>query len=365
MHTVPTRDEDTGDDAEIARILGELELQDTCTRFSPSRPLLTPPATRSPLPDGVRNPEHFCQPLPPGSHIIIGHPPLKATLQNAGAATQGVPSAHVLASPSPHKKKTKTPAVAPQTEALIRGVPNCIFRGYSSLSAAHAAFDYAHRRLWTRSLNDASRQPIAATALPLPITDTDTVNSLNSSEADDDTWYVVYRGIAPGVYRSHLECQLNTLGVSNSTHERVIGKASAVESPPPMTVIHATGSTSHELKAQRRAERNEKARLRMARKRAELKSRPLEEQQIAAERTKAYQATYHKKHRNDLRLGEERRRIALYKARYGPDTYRLYLKARRQRTRQGAANRAGQTWDIRDLPYGHGYHPEENDGIIG
>jgi hypothetical protein len=66
-------------------------------------------------------------------------------------------------------------------------------------------------------------------------------------------------------------------------------------------------------------------------KRAELKSRPLEEQQIAAECTKAYQATYREKcvrtnlsthlvestlmfhqirHRNDLRLGEERRRIA-------------------------------------------------------
>ncbi|KAJ7333349.1 hypothetical protein DFH08DRAFT_814461 [Mycena albidolilacea] len=66
-------------------------------------------------------------------------------------------------------------------------------------------------------------------------------------------------------------------------------------SPPPMTAIHATGSTSHELKAQRRAERNEKARLRMARKRAELKSRPLEEQRIAAKRTKAYQATYREK----------------------------------------------------------------------
>ncbi|KAJ7900980.1 hypothetical protein B0H14DRAFT_2555784 [Mycena olivaceomarginata] len=137
---------------------------------------------------------------------------------------------------------------------------------------------------------------------------------------------------------------------------------------PPMTAIHATGSTSHELKwaaipwsypyphsLSLSGLRDAQSGMRRHdctwcgtyfSKRAELKSRPLEEQQIAAECTKAYQATYREKHRNDLRLGEERRRIALYKARYGPDAYRLYLKARRQRTRQGAANRAGQTWYI-------------------
>ncbi|KAJ7333348.1 hypothetical protein DFH08DRAFT_814460 [Mycena albidolilacea] len=186
--------------------------------LSQLRPLLTPPVTRSPLPDGIRTPEHFCQPLPPG-HIIIGHPPLKATLQNG--RQPGLPLKASLVRtywhpPPVAKTKAKPPLWRmPQTKALVLGVPNCIFRGYPSLSAAHAAFDYAHRRLWTRSLNDAGRQPIAATALPLPITDTDTVNSLNSSEANNDTC---------------LECQLNTLGVRNSTHKRVVGKASALES---------------------------------------------------------------------------------------------------------------------------------------
>jgi hypothetical protein len=50
MHIVPPRDEDTGDDAEIARILGELELQDACTRSSPSRPLYPRPPPRTPSP---------------------------------------------------------------------------------------------------------------------------------------------------------------------------------------------------------------------------------------------------------------------------------------------------------------------------
>ncbi|KAJ7713594.1 hypothetical protein B0H14DRAFT_3523334 [Mycena olivaceomarginata] len=278
------------------------------------RPLLTPPATRSPLPDGIRTPEHFCQPLPPGSHIIIGHPPLKATLQNG--RQPGLPLKASLVRtywhpPSPRKKKTKTPAVAPQTEALVRGVPNCIFRGYPSLSAAHAAFDYATDDCGLARLT----MPVGNLSLPLPCpypsrTRTLSIRSIAPKRTMTLGMLCIEESLPGSIGPSALECQLNTLGVSNSMHERVVGKASALESPPPMTAIHATGSTSHELKAQRRAERNEKARLRMARKCAELKSRPLEEQQIAAERTKAYQATYHEKHRNDLRLGEERRRIA-------------------------------------------------------
>jgi hypothetical protein len=55
----------------------------------------------------------------------------------------------------------------------------------------------------------------------------------------------------------------------------------------------------------------------------------------------------------------------LYLKRYGAEAYALYLKARRQRKRNGAAKRAGSSFDLRDLPYGFGYHPEENDGIIG
>ncbi|KAJ7722529.1 hypothetical protein B0H16DRAFT_1270321, partial [Mycena metata] len=33
-----------------------------------------------------------------------------------------------------------------------------------------------------------------------------------------DRWYVVCRGVAPGVYRSHLECSLNVTGVKGSLH---------------------------------------------------------------------------------------------------------------------------------------------------
>ncbi|KAJ7347336.1 hypothetical protein DFH08DRAFT_960676 [Mycena albidolilacea] len=148
-----------------------------------------------------------------------------------------------------------------------------------------------------------------------------------------------------------------------------------------MTNAEGSGSTAN-LKAQKRAECNEKARLRMARKHAELVLRPAEEQQLAAERSRAYQATYREKfvtpwgynslklsvvdrHRDDLQACEAKRRAALYLKCYGAEAYALYLKAWRQRKCNSAAKRAGSSFDLCDLPYGFGYHPEENDGIIG
>ncbi|KAJ6493308.1 hypothetical protein C8R45DRAFT_989359 [Mycena sanguinolenta] len=65
----------------------------------------------------------------------------------------------------------------------------------------------------------------------------------------------------------------------------------------------ADGPTEYgKVLVQRYLDRNEKARLRMARKRAELKNRPPEEQAAAAERQRRYQTTFRERNRNDLRL---------------------------------------------------------------
>ncbi|KAJ7173035.1 hypothetical protein C8R43DRAFT_944077 [Mycena crocata] len=112
--------------------------------------------------------------------------------------------------------------------------------------------------------------------------------------------------------------------------------------PPPMKSKYASGPSDYELKAQRKLESNEKARLRMARKRAELKSRPIEEQLQAAERARVHQATYREKHRNDLRVWEAQRRIALYKARFGPAAYAAYVRKNRERKRLRRAKQAAK-----------------------
>ncbi|KAJ7863222.1 hypothetical protein B0H13DRAFT_1899736 [Mycena leptocephala] len=85
---------------------------------------------------------------------------------------------------------------------------------------------------------------------------------------------------------------------------------------PPMKSKYGPGPSEYELKTQRKAQRNEKARLRMARKRAELKERPLEEQVLAKARTRLHQATYRQK---------------AYKVKYDPMAYISYIKAKHAR----------------------------------
>ncbi|KAJ7152156.1 hypothetical protein C8R43DRAFT_1127238 [Mycena crocata] len=146
--------------------------------------------------------------------------------------------------------------------------------------------------------------------------------------------------------------------------------------PPPMKSKYASGPSDYELKAQRKLESNEKARLRMARcvpapltlhlhlpdcrsprrKRAELKSRPIEEQLEAAERARVHQATYREKHRNDLRVWEAQRRIALYKARFGPAAYAAYVRKNRERKRLRRAKQAAKEayHEARSSQHAHG-----------
>ncbi|KAJ7832598.1 hypothetical protein B0H13DRAFT_1914957 [Mycena leptocephala] len=102
---------------------------------------------------------------------------------------------------------------------------------------------------------------------------------------------------------------------------------------PPMKSKYCTGPTQLEIQAQRKARRNEMAHLRMARKRAELKEKPVEEQANAKARARAHQARYRQKNRDHLRAGEARHRNTIYKDRFGVAAYLSYLRARRERNR--------------------------------
>ncbi|KAJ7044910.1 hypothetical protein C8F04DRAFT_1250153 [Mycena alexandri] len=155
----------------------------------------------------------------------------------AGAATQGVPDGHVhTVRPGGRRNKPRTKKAAyvvfvgrdtgvlstwAEAERLVKGVSGCIFRGYSTVAEAEAAYAYALEHSWVRNCS----LPVVAAipTLPQPVQVSDGVNPLNGAEEFDGRWYVVYRGITPGVYRSHLECQLNTVGVRGMLHESVQG----------------------------------------------------------------------------------------------------------------------------------------------
>ncbi|KAJ6503116.1 hypothetical protein DFH09DRAFT_1335503 [Mycena vulgaris] len=123
-----------------------------------------------------------------------------------------------------------------------------------------------------------------------------------------------------------------------------------IRSHPPMKSKYVSGPSAYELQAQRHQDRKDKARLRMARyAREELKARSAEEQTLAAERSRAYQATYRQKNRRDLKLWEALRRGEVYKAKYGPVAHAEYVKARHARIRrQQQARKAKEAYHSAD-----------------
>ncbi|KAJ7450433.1 hypothetical protein FB451DRAFT_1186831 [Mycena latifolia] len=127
----------------------------------------------------------------------------------------------------------------------------------------------------------------------------------------------------------HVSASLSQRLLCHICHRRLFSTSMA--HPPLRSKYTQDGPTDYELRAQRHLARNEKARLRMASKRAELKTRPLEEQARVAECNKGYQATYRERHRRDLRIWEAQRRAGMYMARYGPEAYKEYDHAQRER----------------------------------
>ncbi|KAJ7436532.1 hypothetical protein B0H11DRAFT_2255529 [Mycena galericulata] len=230
------------DDAEIVALIASLDLTDPGPPSSPPGRRPATPRTPSPRPPRLTAETPTSSSLQ-ASTIYHFYSPTKRGVTTewsvAGAATQGVPGAHVTAESSGQKKKggTKKAYVVfcgrqcgvfrtwNQVKPLVDGVSSCIFRGYTSRKQAEAAYQYALSRSWIRNCF----APIVASIpeLPQPLEELQSPNPLNRTEPDD-RWYIVYRGIKPGVYRSHLESQLNTLGVRGALHESIKGKDAAL-----------------------------------------------------------------------------------------------------------------------------------------
>ncbi|KAJ7704632.1 hypothetical protein B0H14DRAFT_3526678 [Mycena olivaceomarginata] len=207
-------------------------------------PPSTPPSTRNAA-QPLSSPPPQTPPHSRGTVYYFESPTERGYTTNwatAGAATQGIDNAHVRRVQKAAKKKRKaqayvvffglTPGVYriwEDAKAMVSRVRGAIYRGYPTLEEAEAAFAYAQACGWTR----ASGRPYARLSmnaigtLPSPSQEEDAPNPLSGSEDLDNIWYVVYRGITPGVYRSMLEAQLNTVAVANSLYEGIEGKDNA------------------------------------------------------------------------------------------------------------------------------------------
>ncbi|KAJ6557788.1 hypothetical protein B0H19DRAFT_1261386 [Mycena capillaripes] len=243
-------------DSELLRLLASLDLWDARPHSIP--PATPPPRTPSLLPPPYTEPVRHTFPTvrsrtytaTSGSTLYHFESPTRRgyTIDwcsesfhvAGGCRYPGVPNATVHAfHPSRSKKKRPKKAYVvfcgtqcgvflswDITKSLVSRVCHSLFRGYGTMAEAHAAFAYAEACSWTRIANT---RVTAIPALPQPVAFApfDAENPLNGAEELDDRWFIVYRGICPGVYRSHLECQLNTLGVSGALHEAIEGKEAA------------------------------------------------------------------------------------------------------------------------------------------
>ncbi|KAJ7887143.1 hypothetical protein B0H13DRAFT_2342507 [Mycena leptocephala] len=116
-----------------------------------------------------------------------------------------------------------------EARGLVDGVRNAIYKGYPSVAHAEAAYEYASACSWTCVLTSRPPSPSQAplAALPSPSEESDRPNPLHGGDSLDNMWYVVYSGITPGVYHSHLEALLNAVEIPNQSYESVQGREEA------------------------------------------------------------------------------------------------------------------------------------------
>ncbi|KAJ7028761.1 hypothetical protein C8F04DRAFT_1265720 [Mycena alexandri] len=170
----------------------------------------------------------------------------------AAEATQGVAQGHSirLATPTTPTRKRRNGkkngyavfygtvpgayATWQEVKPLVDSISHSLYQGYASLAAAHAAFDYAARRSWTRVCGAPSSPPPGTApipSLPEPVGMLERPNPLHGGDGASERgrrWYVVYSGITPGVYQSSLECSLNIVGLSCPVFDSWDSKALAI-----------------------------------------------------------------------------------------------------------------------------------------
>ncbi|KAJ7016828.1 hypothetical protein C8F04DRAFT_1201484 [Mycena alexandri] len=172
-------------------------------------------------------------PAPSGLFFLVRAPPLPI---NAGLPFTRA----VTAVPRPEKPRLRWPMPVfyggqvgafedwNRVLASITGHGLAIYGGFQSVQDAQAAIAYARAKGWTADApsGSTSAQPVPPTPLPLP--SSFDPNPLHSA-GTHSLWYAVCRGVVPGVYRTWLECSLNTTGIKGNLCNSFATRAEAEE----------------------------------------------------------------------------------------------------------------------------------------
>ncbi|KAK7045171.1 hypothetical protein R3P38DRAFT_3177400 [Favolaschia claudopus] len=138
---------------------------------------------------------------------------------------------------------------------------------------------------------------------------------------------------------------MKTDSLTKSTNHPRKKKSSLRRYPPPMSAIKfdLAAKTEYQILLNRHLARNEKARIRMARKRAGLKVGEMDPEirEASVERERQYQAEYRARNREALRLATVSRRMIEYRDAFGEEALAAYLQ--RQQQRRSNARRRRQS----------------------
>ncbi|KAL1661533.1 hypothetical protein EV715DRAFT_214748 [Schizophyllum commune] len=191
------------------------------------------------------------EPAPPA---YSASPPSPAAVPSEPVATHATPStARAVESRSCRGRPAKRPGyvvflgktagvyttwyvVADACNSQVAHVSHSVHHKYDSLAEAQAAFDVALGRGLTYSCGEGSivvgRQRSAERLSPADLV-------LCLAFMDDETsmamaparhsWYVVYQGLQPGVYRTYVEVMLSTSGLQDAVHDKYKERDAAVD----------------------------------------------------------------------------------------------------------------------------------------
>ncbi|KAJ7020704.1 hypothetical protein C8F04DRAFT_1274620 [Mycena alexandri] len=253
----------------------------------------------------------------------------------AGALTQGTPGSAVRSiGGGSTGSQPQAAAYAIFFGAEIRVFPSwadvqsrttghglAIFGGYVSTAAAAAALAYISSLAssWvlsfllltqtsvlpvlTKGWTGDSTPPPYDAVLPTPMQQSD--NPINAG-AVNAKWYAVSRGVAPEVYRSWLECSLNVLGIKGSVYksyktrseaENAFNEAweknwSKCKRSTDAEVLARRAQAAWQYRQRNRAAVNERARIRMQKRREALKNAPSDFQGQARHKARQYRRRY-------------------------------------------------------------------------
>ncbi|KAJ7066044.1 hypothetical protein C8F01DRAFT_1079734 [Mycena amicta] len=192
---------------------------------SPPTPPPPPSAEQPSVPPAVRREYIFSSPTVA--------PTRTTEWSEAAQNTQGVRNAQVrVVSQQPARRKRtvcwtvfrgRTIGVFASwdlAQAATSGFRLAIYHGYSDLTSARQAFDYAEAHHYMATRPQDRGLPLPLDQIPTSIVTAHGVDEARlQPRAPDDLWYIVYQGVNPGIYPTYLEAALNTNGIRLTAHD--------------------------------------------------------------------------------------------------------------------------------------------------